>query len=256
MILAIDMGNTNIVIGCIDDEKTYFVERLSTDKSKTALEYAVGFKTVLELYSINITELEGAIISSVVPPLLNVICEAVTKITGKKPQVVGPGLKTGLNIKMDNPKTVGSDMIVDAVAGMNEYGAPLIIIDMGTATTLSVVDKDGNYTGGAIMPGVRLSMEALASNAAQLYRVSLETPKKSIGKNTIDCMKSGLLLGTACSIDGMIDRMEEELGYKTTIVATGGLSKVVIPLCKHDIIVEDDLLLKGLKFIYDKNCEE
>ncbi len=256
MILAIDMGNTNIVIGCIDDEKTYFVERLSTDKSKTALEYAVGFKTVLELYSINITELEGAIISSVVPPLLNVICEAVTKITGKKPQVVGPGLKTGLNIKMDNPKTVGSDMIVDAVAGMNEYGAPLIIIDMGTATTLSVVDKDGNYTGGAIMPGVRLSMEALASNAAQLYRVSLETPKKSIGKNTIDCMKSGLLLGTACSIDGMIDRMEEELGYKTTVVATGGLSKVVIPLCKHDIIVEDDLLLKGLKFIYDKNCEE
>ncbi len=256
MILAIDMGNTNIVIGCIDDEKTYFVERLSTDKSKTALEYAVGFKTVLELYSINITELEGAIISSVVPPLLNVICEAVTKITGKKPQVVGPGLKTGLNIKMDNPKTVGSDMIVDAVAGMNEYGAPLIIIDMGTATTLSVVDKGGNYTGGAIMPGVRLSMEALASNAAQLYRVSLETPKKSIGKNTIDCMKSGLLLGTACSIDGMIDRMEEELGYKTTVVATGGLSKVVIPLCKHDIIVEDDLLLKGLKFIYDKNCEE
>lgn len=256
MILAIDMGNTNIVIGCIDDEKTYFVERLSTDKSKTALEYAVGFKTVLELYSIDIAELEGAIISSVVPPLLNVICEAVSKITGKQPQVVGPGLKTGLNIKMDNPKTVGSDMIVDAVAGIKEYGAPLIIIDMGTATTLSVVDKDSNYIGGAIMPGVRLSMEALASNAAQLYRVSLETPKKSIGKNTIDCMKSGLLLGTACSIDGMIDRMEEELGYKTTIVATGGLSKVVIPLCKHDIIVEDDLLLKGLKIIYDKNNQE
>lgn len=256
MILAIDMGNTNIVIGCIDDEKTYFVERLSTDKSKTALEYAMGFKTVLELYSIDTAQLEGAIISSVVPPLLNVVCEAVSKITGKTPQVVGPGLKTGLNIKMDNPKTVGSDMIVDAVAGIREYGAPLIIIDMGTATTLSVVDKDGNYSGGAIMPGVRLSMEALASNAAQLYRVSLETPKKSIGKNTIDCMKSGLLLGTACSIDGMIDRMEEELGYSTTVVATGGLSKVVIPLCKHKIIVEDDLLLKGLKIIYDKNRDE
>lgn len=256
MILAIDMGNTNIVIGCIDDEKTYFVERLSTDKSKTALEYAVGFKTVLELYSINITELEGAIISSVVPPLLNVVCEAVAKITGKKPKVVGPGLKTGLNIRMDNPKTVGSDMIVDAIAGIKEYGAPLIIIDMGTATTLSVVDKDSNYIGGAIMPGVRLSMEALASSAAQLYRVSLETPQKAVGKNTIDCMKSGLLLGTACSIDGMIDRMEEELGYSTTVVATGGLAKVVIPLCKREIIVEDDLLLKGLKLIYDKNREE
>lgn len=256
MILAIDMGNTNIVIGCIDDEKTYFVERLSTDKSKTALEYAVGFKTVLELYSINITELEGAIISSVVPPLLNVVCEAVAKITGKQPKVVGPGLKTGLNIRMDNPKTVGSDMIVDAIAGIKEYGAPLIIIDMGTATTLSVVDKDSNYIGGAIMPGVRLSMEALASSAAQLYRVSLETPRKAVGKNTIDCMKSGLLLGTACSIDGMIDRMEEELGYSTTVVATGGLAKVVIPLCKREIIVEDDLLLKGLKLIYDKNREE
>ncbi len=256
MILAIDMGNSNIVIGCIDDEKTYFVERLSTDKRKTALEYAMGFKTVLELYAIDIEQLEGAIISSVVPPLLTVLCEAVEKITGKQPQVVGPGLKTGLNIKMDNPKTVGSDLIVDAVAGIREYGAPLIVIDMGTATTLSVVDKDGNYVGGAIMPGVRLSMEALASNAAQLYRVSLEAPKKAVGKNTIDCMKSGLLLGTACSIDGMIDRIEEELGYQTTVVATGGLAKVVIPLCKHEIIVEDDLLLKGVKLIYDKNHDE
>ncbi len=256
MILAIDMGNSNIVIGCIDDERTYFVERLSTDKSKTALEYAMGFKTVLELYSIDIKKIDGAIISSVVPPLLNAIVSAVEKIIGKSPLVVGPGLKTGLNIKMDNPKTVGSDLIVDAVAGIREYGAPLIIIDMGTATTMSVVDKDANYIGGIIAPGVRLSMEALASNAAQLYRVSLEAPKKAIGKNTIDCMKSGLLLGTASTIDGMIDRMEEELGYQTTVVATGGLAKVVIPLCKHEIIVEDDLLLKGLKIIYDKNRDE
>lgn len=256
MILAIDMGNTNIVIGCIDDEKTYFVERLSTEKSKTALEYAVGFKTVLELYSIDIEKIDGAILSSVVPPLNRVIVDAVEKIIGKTPYVVGPGLKTGLNIKMDNPKTVGSDLIVDAVAGIKEYGAPLIIIDMGTATTMSVVDKDANYIGGIIAPGVRLSMEALASNAAQLYRVSLEAPNKAIGKNTIDCMRSGLLLGTACTIDGMIERIEEELGYKTTVVATGGLSKVVIPLCKHDIIVEDDLLLKGLNIIYDKNKED
>ncbi len=256
MILAIDMGNSNIVIGCIDDEKTYFVERLSTDKSKTALEYAVGFKTVLELYSIDIAKIDGAIISSVVPPLLNVIVSAVEKIIGKTPCVVGPGLKTGLNIKMDNPKTVGSDLIVDAVAGIKEYGAPLIIIDMGTATTMSVIDKENNYIGGMIAPGVRLSMEALASNAAQLYKVSIEAPKKAIGKNTVDCMKSGLLLGAASMIDGMIDRIEEELGYKTTVVTTGGLSKVIIPLCKHDIIVDDDLLLKGLKIIYDKNKEE
>lgn len=256
MILAIDMGNSNIVIGCIDDEKTYFVERLSTDKSKTALEYAVSFKTVLELYSIETDQIDGAIISSVVPPLVNALVSAVEKIIGKTPYVVGPGLKTGLNIKMDNPKTVGSDLIVDAVAGIKEYGAPLIIIDMGTATTMSVVDKDENYVGGIIAPGVRLSMEALASNAAQLYRVSLEAPKKVIGKNTIDCMKSGLLLGEAATMDGMIDRIEAELGYKTTVVATGGLAKVVIPLCNHEIIVDDDLLLKGLKIIYDKNKED
>lgn len=253
MILAIDMGNTNIVIGCIDDEKTYFVERISTDKRKTALEYAVSFKTVLELYSIDIHAIDGAIISSVVPPLLVAIQEAVEKIIGKTPLVVGPGLKTGLNIKMDNPKTVGSDMIVDAVAGIAEYGAPLIIIDMGTATTMSVIDKEGRYVGGMIAPGVRVSMEAIASNAAQLYRVSLETPKKVIGTNTIDCMQSGLVLGAASMMDGMIERMEEELGYSTKVIATGGLAKVVIPLCKHSIVVEDDLLLKGLLRIYEKN---
>lgn len=256
MILAIDMGNTNIVVGCVDNEKTYFVERISTDKSKTALEYAVSIKTVLELYSINFSDIEGAIISSVVPPLINALIEAVEKIIGKTPFVVGPGLKTGLNIKMDNPKTVGSDLIVDAVAGIKEYGAPLIIIDMGTATTMSVVDKDANYIGGVICPGVRVSMEALASNAAQLYKVSLEKPKKAIGKNTIDCMQSGLVMGAASMMDGMIDRIEAELGYKTTVVATGGLAKVVVPLCKHNIILEDDLLLKGLMIIYNKNVEE
>jgi len=253
MILAIDMGNTNIVIGCIDGEKTYFVERLSTDKTKTALEYAVGFKTVLELYNIDIQLIEGAILSSVVPPLDSVISQAVEKITGRIPKIVGPGLKTGLNIKMDNPKTVGADLIVDAVAATAEYGAPLCVIDMGTATTMSVVDKDGNYVGGIITPGVRLSMEALASNAAQLYRISLDAPKKNIGKNTIDCMRSGLVTGAACVIDGMLERMEEEMGYSLPAVATGGLAKVVIPLCKRTIRVDDDLLLKGLYLIYDRN---
>lgn len=256
MILAIDMGNTNIVVGCIDDDRTYFVERISTDKSKTALEYAVSFKTVLELYSIDFKSIEGAIISSVVPNLTNALVEAVEKIIGMTPLVVGPGVKTGLNIKMDNPKSVGSDLIVDAVAGIRQYGAPLIIIDMGTATTVSVVDKDANYIGGVICPGVRVSMEALASNAAQLYKVSLEAPKKTIGKNTIDCMKSGLVLGAACMMDGIIERMEDELGYPACVVATGGLAKVVVPLCKKKIILDDDLLLKGLLAIYDKNKEE
>lgn len=253
MILAIDMGNSNIVIGCIDDNKSYFEERLSTDRSKTALEYAIGFKTVLELYNIEVSCIEGAIISSVVPSLTSVIKQAVEKIIGKTPLVVGPGIKTGLNLHMDNPKSVGSDLIVDAVAGINEYGAPLIVIDMGTATTLSVVDKDKNYVGGAILTGLRLSMDALSSRAAQLFNVSLEVPKQAIGKNTTDCLKSGIVIGNAACIDGMIDRMEEELGYKTTVVATGGLAHVVIPQCKHDIVIDDALLLKGLKIIYDKN---
>ena len=253
MILAIDMGNSNIVIGCINDEKSYFEERLSTDKSKTALEYAIGFHTVLELYNIDVSRIEGAIISSVVPPLTNVVKSAVEKIIGKTPLVVGPGIKTGLNLQMDNPRSVGSDLIVDAVAGITEYGAPLILIDMGTATTMSVVDKDNNYVGGVIMTGLRLAMESLSSRASQLFNVSLEVPKNVIGKNTTDCMKSGIVLGNAACIDGMIDRLEEELGYSTTVVATGGLAHVVIPLCKHDIIVDDALLLKGLKIIYDKN---
>lgn len=255
MILAIDMGNTNIVIGCIDDEKIYFEERLSTEKTKTALEYAMGFKTVLELYGISVEEIEGAIISSVVPSLTKVLADAVIKIIGKAPFIVGPGLKTGLNIHMDNPRQVGSDLIVDAVAGIAEYGAPLIVIDMGTATTMSVVDKNKNYIGGVIMPGLRLSVEALASGAAQLYNVGLEAPKQVIGKNTSDCMKSGIVMGNAACIDGMIDRFEEELGYPVKVVATGGMAKVVIPLCRHEIVVDDSLLLKGLNVIYQKNKE-
>jgi type III pantothenate kinase len=177
----------------------------------------------------------------------------VKKIIGKVPMIVGPGVKTGLNIHMDNPRQVGSDLIVDAVAGIAEYGAPLVIIDMGTATTLSVVDDKRSYIGGQILPGLRLSMEALSSGAAQLYNVGLEAPKQVIGKNTSDCMRSGLIIGNAACIDGMIDRIEEELGYPLPAIATGGLAKVVIPLCRHEIVIDDTLLLKGLKIIYDKN---
>ena len=256
MLLAVDMGNTNIVIGCIQGNKTVFVERLCSDLSKTELEYAICFKTVLELYGINCEDIDGGIISSVVPPLTSIIKTPVEKIINKQVMVVGPGIKTGLNIQMDNPKTVGSDLIVDAVAGICEYGAPLIIIDMGTATTISVVDKDRNYVGGVIIPGIRVSMESLVNRTSQLPRISFEAPDKVIGTNTIDCMKSGMIVGNAAMIDGMIDRMEEELGYKTTVVATGGLAGVVIPLCKHTIIKDDGLLLKGLNIIYQKNKEK
>ena len=256
MILAIDMGNTNIVVGCIRDNNILFVERISTDLLKTELEYAVSFKTVFELYGIDSGEIHGAIISSVVPPLTVIIGSAVEKIIGKKPMVVGPGVKTGLNILMDNPKTVGADLIVDAVAGISEYGAPLIVIDMGTATTISVIDRERNYIGGMIIPGLRVSMDSLVNRTSQLPRIGFEAPDKVIGTNTVDCMKSGIINGNASMLDGMIERIHSELGYKTKVVATGGLAKVVIPMCKHEIINDDSLLLKGLNIIYNKNIDK
>ena len=210
MVLAIDMGNTNIVIGCIDDDKVYFEERLATDLKKTELEYVVLIKTVLELYGIDSSQISGAIISSVVPQLVNIIREAVEKLIDITPMVVGPGVKTGLNIHMDEPRRVGSDLIVDAVAAIKEYGAPVMIIDMGTATTISIVDDKGSYVGGVILPGIRVSVDALASRTAQLPRISLEAPGHVIGKNTLDCMKSGVVYGNASCIDGMIDRMADE----------------------------------------------
>ena len=208
---------------------------------------------MLELYDIHTSDIDGAIISSVVPPLTNVIQTAIKKIIGKTAMIVGPGLKTGLNILMDNPKAMGADLIVDSVAGIHEYGEPLIIIDMGTATTVSVIDRDKNYIGGMIIPGLKVSLESLVNRTSQLPRIGLEAPKKAIGKNTVDCMKSGIILGNASMIDGLIDRIREEIGCDVKAVATGGLAKTVIPHCKHNIVVDDGLLLKGLYEIYRKN---
>ena len=253
MILAIDIGNTNIVIGCCDREKIYFVERLSTNNTKTELEYAISFKNVLELYHINPKEIEGGIISSVVPPITNIVRASAEKVLGKSVKIVGPGVKTGLNILMDNPAQVGSDRIENAVAAINEYTAPLIIIDMGTATTFCVVDEKKNYIGGMILPGVRISLDALTAGTSQLSRISIEAPKKIIGKNTIDCMKSGIINGNAACIDGMISRINRELGQEATVIATGGLAKKIVPHCEQKICIDDELLLKGLRLIYEKN---
>lgn len=258
MVLAIDMGNTNIVIGCVDDESVLFEERVSTDRSKTELEYVVLFKTVLELHKIEAREIQGAIISSVVPPLVNVIREAVEKLVGVSPMIVGPGIKTGLNILMDQPRQLGSDLVVDAVAAINGYGTPAIIIDIGTATTMSVVDRNGNYIGGQILPGVKISLDSLVSGTSQLPRISLEAPGKVIGKNTIHCMQSGVVYGYACCIDGLIERLAKEMKEPLEdiyVIATGGLSSIIVKECCHNIAVDQELLLKGLKIIYDKNVE-
>ncbi|MBR5508765.1 MAG: type III pantothenate kinase [Lachnospiraceae bacterium] len=253
MILAVDIGNTNIVVGCIDGEKICFVERLSTVLTRTELEYAISFKNVLEMYGIQTSELDGGIISSVVPPVTNIVKRSMEKILSRPVLVIGPGVKTGLNILMDDPRQVGSDRIVNAVAVAQEYPLPAAIIDMGTATTICVVDEKKNYIGGAIIPGVRISADTLTARTAQLPKISIEPPAKLIGKNTVDCMKSGVFYGNACLIDGMLERIEEELGQKMFVIATGGLAKSLIPHCKHDIVLDDELLLKGLKIIYEKN---
>ena len=253
MILAIDIGNTNIVIGCIDRERTYFIERLSTVRTKTELEYAVDIKTVLDIYGIDKNKIEGAIISSVVPQITNIAKLAAEKILETEVMVLGPGIKTGLNILMDHPASLGADLVADAVAGIAEYPVPLIVIDMGTATTASVVDANKNYIGGMILPGVRVSLDALTARASQLSGISIDAPKRVIGKNTIECMKSGVLYSNVGAIDGVVDHIEEELGQKATVIATGGLAKKIIPYCRHNVILDEDLLLKGLLVIYEKN---
>ncbi len=252
MILALDIGNTNIVIGCMEKDRAYFVERVST---KTELEYVVDFKTLLDLYQIKMENITGCIVASVVPPLNNIVTAALKKLLHVSPLLVGPGIKTGLNILMDNPGQLGSDLVVNAVAGLHYYGAPIIMIDMGTATTISVVDNRKNYIGGMILPGVRVSLDSLVNRTSQLPRISLEAPKKIIGKNTIDCMKSGIIMGQASCIDGMIERIWDELGYQAQVVATGGLAGCIVPYCKKKIVHDDELTLKGLEIIYRKNTE-
>lgn len=253
MILAIDIGNTNIVIGVMDDNKIHLIERISTNTIKTEMEYAIDIKTVLELGGIDIHHLEGSIVSSVVPQITNALCLAVEKIIHVKPLVVGPGIRNGLHIQLDNPSEMGADRVADAVAAIAEYPVPLVIVDMGTATTLSVIDEKKHFIGGIIMPGVRISLDALTSRASKLSGISIEEPRSLIGRNTADCMKSGILYGNASAIDGIIDRIEAELGMPVTVIATGGLSKRVIPHCKRNMILDGDLLLKGLRIIYQKN---
>jgi type III pantothenate kinase len=253
MILAVDIGNSNIVIGCFDNSEINFVERLSTNHRSTAMEYTVMIKTILDLHGLSGEHIDGGIISSVVPPLTQTLKMAMERLGIGEILVVGPGIKTGLRILLDNPAQLGSDRVADAVGAIDLYPTPLILIDMGTATTVSVIDREKNFLGGLIIPGLRVSLESLASRTSQLPTISLTPAKKVIGTNTVDCMKSGIMYSTACSIDGLIERIEEELGEKCTVIATGGLSPLVIPLCKKNIVLDEDLLLKGLMVIYNKN---
>lgn len=253
MILAIDIGNTNVVIGGFEDHRIEFTARIATDVRRTEEQYAAEIFQILNLYSYSAEKMEGSIISSVVPPLTTILKTALEKITGKKPLTVGSGLKTGLNIKIDNPASLGADRVADTVAAINEYPLPILVIDMGTATTMSVTNKDGEFIGGAIMPGLRLSLEALSTKTSLLPHIDLTEPKSVIGRNTTDAMNSGMIFGTSAMVDGMIERIEEEMGEEITVVTTGGLAKNITPHCRHKIINDPNLLLKGLRILYYKN---
>lgn len=253
MILTIDIGNTNIVLGGFDDEKLRFISRISTNAKKTDAEYATKLKSILSLYGVDESEVSGAAISSVVPILTQTMANAIKIVFNVKAVIVGPGIKTGINLLADNPAQVGADLICACVAAAKLYTTPVLIIDMGTATKFMLVDESKSFTGVSIMPGVEISLKALTGGAAQLPQISLVPPKKLLGTNTIDCMRSGIIYGNAAMLDGMIDRIGDEVKSELTIVATGGLSRSIIPYCRRDVILDDDLILKGLLIIYNKN---
>ena len=253
MILTIDIGNTNIVIGGFIGDELTFVARIATNANKTEDEYATKIKSILTLHNVEKNELKGAIISSVVPPLNNVMKRALKLAFDVDSIMVGPGIKTGINIHCDNPASVGADLICACVAAHHIYGSPSLVIDMGTATKIMYMDDNGAFSGASIIPGVNIALKALASDTAQLPQISLEAPKSVIGKNTVDCMRSGVVYGNAAMIEGMIERYNEETGKKLKAYGTGGLSETILPHCKYDITIDKDLVLKGLNILYNKN---
>lgn len=253
MILAIDVGNTNIVLGCIEDGEIRNIMRVHTNLEATAAEYAISLSQILQLYGVDTKALEGTILSSVVPTVTEALKAAVRQLTGHECMVVGPGMKTGLNLRIDDPGTLAGDLLVGAVAAMNCYGYPAIVMDLGTATTMTVIDKDGCFRGGAILPGVKLGYRALAAGTSLLPDISITPPPKAVASNTVDCMRSGAVFGTAAILDGLAERMEAELGYPCRLIATGGLASSITPNCRREIVCDDDLLLKGLWILWEKN---
>lgn len=254
MLLVIDAGNTNITIGVYKSDELLFVSRLATDRTITEDQFAINVNSILKINNIETDEFEGAVISSVVPELTRSLKKGVEMVTGKSPLVLGPGVKTGLNIKLDNPAELGADLCATAVGALSQYELPCIIVDLGTATKITILGENGDFLGGAIAPGLLISLDALANGASMLSSIALKSPKSSIGTNTPECIRSGMVYGTADMVDGTIDRMAKEVSVPIkTIVATGGLSPVVIKHCSHNIIVNRNLLMEGLKVIFEKN---
>ena len=254
MLLVIDVGNTNITLGIFRGEEVVATFRLTTKQSRTSDEYGVAICNLLEHRDIRLKDIEDIIIASVVPDIMYSLTSALVKYFDKTPLVVGPGIRTGLNIRIDNPAQTGADLVVGCVAALKLEKPPLIVIHLGTATTLMVLDQNGAMIGGSICPGIRISMEALTQRAALLPGLQLDAPKRTIGRNTVECMRSGIMVGAAAMLDGMVARMEEELGAKATVIATGRIGQYVVPLCKTPMRYERDLVLQGLAALYWENA--
>lgn len=253
MLLAIDIGNSHITLGGFEGEDLQFLARLFTDVGRTSDQYAVEVRDILSLYGTAAGQVDGVIISSVVPELSGTFQEAAERLTGVKPLLLAPGVKTGLRILIDNPAQLGADLAAGAVAAIAKYPLPCVVFDLGTATTVSVIGKNGSFLGGAICAGMGITQEALTTHTALLPHVSIERPPSVIGRNSIHSMQSGLVLGTAAMLDGFARRIEEELGAECTLVATGGLAHLVVGSCYRKILLDENLLLDGLRLIYEKN---
>lgn len=253
MLLVIDVGNTNIVLGIFKDQELVDHWRVSTDRLRTADEYGVLIRHLFYLNGVNSEEIDAIIISSVVPPVMPTLERMCQRYFGLTPLVIGPGVKTGMDIKYDNPREVGADRIVNAVAAYEKFGGPVIIIDFGTATTFCAVDKKGTYLGGAICPGIGISTDALVQRTAKLPRIEVVQAEKVICRNTVESMQAGVFYGFVGQVDGIVTRMRRELGCKAKVVATGGLAVIVAPATDAIDVVEPMLTLEGLKIIYDRN---